>query len=87
MIGILGIKTDFHTPKFDLSSTSFELNTKELEILEGRRAFAVGENQDYIQSRNIQYLTEYQLLNRIFPHRVNTLGKVKQILHDGFRSF
>ncbi|MCK5539137.1 MAG: hypothetical protein KAI79_20105, partial [Bacteroidales bacterium] len=41
----------------------------------------------WFQKTNTEYLIKYNQSTRIFPHRVNTIGKLNDIWNSGFRSF
>ena len=44
-------------------------------------------NYVLLQKINTQYLIETNQSSRVFPHRVNSIGKLRAIWEDGFRSF
>jgi len=60
-----------------------------LLILFALIAIIIAYNYRYIwfQNSNATYLIENNQSSRVFPHRVNTVGKLKDIWSDGFRSF
>ncbi len=41
----------------------------------------------WLQKNNVKYLVESNQASRVFPHRVNSVGKLKDIWNAGFRSF
>ena len=42
---------------------------------------------EYTQKNNARYLIDSNQSSRIFPHRVDSIGKLKDIWNNGFRSF
>jgi hypothetical protein len=87
MIGIFGIKTDRYNSKFDFSSDSYELKDKDALVLHGKRKYTDKSNIIYWQKINTKYLIDTNQSSRIFPHRIDSIGKLKDIWNDGFRSF
>lgn len=87
LIGMTNIKTDKYNSQYDLSSKNYQLHPKDALVLHGRKKYLDKDNHIYWQKTNAQYLLETNQASRIFPHRVNSLGKLKDIWNDGFRAF
>jgi len=87
LIGIFGIKTDKYNPKYDLSSDKYILDPKDALTLHGEKHYTDKNNHIYWQKINTRYLTDTNQSSRIFPYRVDSIGKLKDIWNDGFRSF
>jgi len=87
MIGLFGVKTDRYNAKYDFTSSKYSLNPKDALVLHGRRKYTDKSNAIYWQKENAKYLIETAQSSRIFPHRVNSIGKLKDIWADSFRSF
>ncbi len=87
LIGLFDIKTDKYNSQYDLASSEYELNSKNALVLHGKKKYADKSNYIYWQKVNTQYLVDSNQSSRIFPHRVNSTGKLKDIWNDGFRSF
>ncbi|HOC42012.1 MAG TPA: sulfatase-like hydrolase/transferase [Thermoanaerobaculales bacterium] len=83
MVGLMGIATDEYDARWDLSSANYRLGEDEALTLSGRRRFADSRNIEYHQRKNLQLLRASGLATRYVPHRVNTLGKLAQIVWDG----
>lgn len=87
LIGLFNIKTDKYESKYDLSSHKYELAQDEAYTLHGKKPYTDKTNYSYWQKVNTQYLMDINQSNRVFPHRVDSVGKLKDIWNDGFRSF
>jgi hypothetical protein len=83
MIGVMGIAADEYDATCDLSSASYRLDEAKALTLGGKRRFATAQNTGYQQRKNLQLLLEGGLATRVIPHRVNTLGKLAQVVSDG----
>ncbi|GIU00565.1 hypothetical protein TSL6_10710 [Sulfurovum sp. TSL6] len=87
MIGLLDIKTDKYNSKYDFTSKDYKLDPKDALVLYGKKYYTDKSNYIYWQTVNTQYLVDSNQSNRIIPHRVDSLGKLKDVWNDGFRSF
>lgn len=87
MVGLFDVKTDKYNSKYDLTSKDYKLNSKDALVLHGKQHYIDKSNYIYWQKTNTQYLVDTNQSNRIFPHRVNSIGKLKDIWNDGFKSF
>ena len=87
LIGVSGVKTGRYQPQNDLSSSLYELDEDSAHVLHGRLPYAQADNYQYHQPRNIQILKERGQGVRVIPHRVNSLGKLSQVVFDGYAAF
>ncbi len=87
IIGWSDIGTHLYRSEFDLTNERYAISAKSAETLHGRRKYADPKNHFYWQSVNFDYLVENQLADKFFPHRVNSIGKLKELWELGFRSF
>ena len=100
MIGMFDIKTDKYNSKYDFTSNDYKLNPKNALVLYDyahnpndalivilKKHYTDKSNYIYWQKKNADYLIDTNQSSRIFPHRVNSVGKLKDIWNDGFRSF
>ena len=100
LIGIFNIKTDKYSPKYDFTSNDYSLNPKDALVLRDftfnpseaskatpTRHYTEKSNYIYWQKVNAKYLIDTNQSSRIFPHRVNSVGKLKDVWNDGLRSF
>ena len=87
LIGLFNIKTDKYESKYDLSSHNYNLAQDKAYTLHGKKLYTDKTNYNYWQKVNTQYLRDINQSSRVFPHRINSIGKLKNIWNDGFRSF
>ena len=87
LIGVFGIETDKYNSKYDFSSDKYELKPKDALTLHGTKHYIDKSNHIYWQKFNTQYLIDINQSNRVFPHHVDSVGKLRDIWNDGFRSF
>ncbi|PWB78916.1 MAG: hypothetical protein C3F15_00610, partial [Holophagae bacterium] len=83
MIGMMGIATDEYDARCDLSSPAYQLAESEALTLGGKRRYVTPQNRGYHQGSNLRSLQQQGLALRVIPHRVNTLGKLAQVVWDG----
>ncbi len=88
LIGLIDVKTDRHESQYDLSSADYVSIEQYALAAHGWKKYTKDPlNYQWIQKNNIQYLFKNKLDSRIFPHRVNSTGKLLEVWSDGFRSF
>jgi len=87
MIGLFNIKTNRYSSKYDFTSKEYKLNPDKALVLHGKKHYTDKDNIIYWQKENTRYLLDTNQSSRIFPHRVDSVGKLKDIWNDGFRSF
>ncbi len=86
LIGFFNIKTDRYQPKFDLTSSQYALNVNDALIFR-KIYYTDDKNYIYWQKKNSSYIIKTGLDSKIFPLRVNSIGKLFDIWRDGFRAF
>ncbi len=100
LIGMFGINTNKYNSKYDFTSNDYKLNLEDALVLHGQKYYKneplytynkkyYTDKSNYIfwQKENTQYLIDTNQSSRIFPHRVNSIGKLHDIWNDGFNSF
>jgi hypothetical protein len=100
LVGIFDIKTDRYNSKYDFSSRDYTLTPEDALVLRDftfgpgdssvaapTRHYTEKSNYIYWQKVNAKYLIDTNQSSRIFPHRVNSIGKLRDVWNDGFRSF
>ncbi len=87
LLGIYDIKTDRYDPKFNLSSAAYRLEPQKALTLHRKLHYIDPSNHIYWQKTNAKYLIDTDQSRRIFPHRVDSVGKLTDIWRDGFRAF
>ena len=86
MIGLFGVETDTYNSKYDFTSQDYALDPKDALTLHSKKHYTDKSNYIYWQKVNTKYLVESNQSSRVFPHRINSIGKLKDIWNDGFRS-
>jgi len=87
LIGMFGVETERYDSKYDLTSSNYKLNPEDALVLSGLRHYTDKDNYIYWQRVNAEFLIDTNKSSRIFPHRVDSIGKLRDIWNDGFRSF
>lgn len=87
IIGIIDLKTDRYNGTYDLSSIKYDFNETDAYTLHGGKKYTDNDNHSYHQKKNIDKIIKEAQGLRIIPHRVNSIGKLKDIWHSGFRAF
>ena len=100
LVGIFDIKTDKYNSQYDFASSDYSLNPEDALVLRDysfdpnsalittpAKHYTEKSNYIYWQKVNAKYLIDTNQSSRIFPHRVNSVGKLKDVWNDGFRSF
>lgn len=87
LIGWAGINTPHYRSEFDLASVGYSLSREAAVTLHGSKKYTAGENYLFWQQANARLLLNAGMGERIFPHRVNSIGKLKEIWWAGFRAF
>lgn len=87
LVGLSGIKTTEKEDQLSLTNKSYKLPVTDIKTLHGKINYVDNSNDDYHIKENVKWLKENQLLKRILPHRVNTLGKLNFVKKYGFYSY
>ncbi len=87
LIGISNIQTDKTQKHLSLTNDLYSLPVSDIKTLHGRKNYIDNLNFDYHIKENVKWLKENKLLDRILPHRVNTIGKLNYVRKYGFNSF
>jgi len=86
LIGILNIKTDKYNSTYDISSNSYTLNVKDALVLHGQRKYIEKENHRYWQKKNIDNLLTSNLISKVTPSNISTLGTAHELINSKFNS-
>ncbi|MFV2056959.1 MAG: phosphoethanolamine transferase [Thiohalomonadales bacterium] len=86
LVGVMGITTSHFEEKSDLSSAKFTFPIEKAYTLHGKTAYASSMNYKYWISYNTKKLIKNNLLEKIIPHRVNSIGKLNQVLDNNYAS-
>ena len=87
LIGIFEINTSHVERKHDLSSSQYAFDPELSYTLHGKKALTGMENYNYWLLTNQQAISRLGISNRVIPHRVNSTGKLSQVLNDGISAF
>lgn len=87
MLGVFGVQTDRYDAKYDFSSNNYTLKAEEFLVLDGKKSYIDSSNYIYWQKENIKFLLDTNQSSRVMPHRINSIGKLKDVWKDGARSF
>ena len=81
------IRTKRHQPVNDLSSWQYSLPESNAYTLHGKIPYSDKKNYLYQQKKNIHSLLNANQSLRVIPHRVNSIGNLKDVWLDGYRAF
>ena len=84
LIGLFDIDTDRYQAVNDLSSAQYFLAENDAYTLHGKVPYAASGNVSHHQAVNIKRLLTDQGQTRILPHRVNSIGKLRDVQASGF---
>ncbi|WMJ72280.1 phosphoethanolamine transferase [Cytophagaceae bacterium ABcell3] len=87
LIGMTGVASDRYTSKHDVFSPDYRLPIDQCFTLHGHLPYNKEDNYYYYQHKNTRFLDSLGQLSRVYPHRVNTIGKLNNILYNGHNSF
>ncbi|VUD40302.1 Phosphoethanolamine transferase CptA [Thalassocella blandensis] len=83
VLGIQSITTSLIEAAFDLTSEEFHLESEKAKVLHGKVPFLDTQNTSYFKRENAAHFNEKLSQPRILPHRVNTLGKLRDVVNSG----
>lgn len=87
LIGLFNVQTERYNAKYDLTSPQYSLEENNAYTLHGKISYVGKKNYRYHQKKNSNSLQKTHQGMRIVPHRVNSIGKVYNVLQDGYRTF
>lgn len=86
MLDLIGVVSPIYEKRRSLLDSTYILDAKEAKTLLGKKQYIDSSNYHYWQKHNSEYLRTNSLMGRVYPHRVNSLGKLKDMWNKGFRS-
>ncbi len=86
LIGLASVVTNNYEEQHDLTSLNYSLSPENALIIVGGQKYDASNNYIWWQKSNIIKLRQSNQSLRIIPHRVNSVGKLKDIWRDGYRS-
>jgi heptose-I-phosphate ethanolaminephosphotransferase len=87
VLGILNIQTAKFKQVNDLSSTHYSLKENDAYTLHGKVAYTDKTNHLFQQKNNALKLKKHNLEAKVIPHRINSIGKLRDILSNNYQSF
>jgi glucan phosphoethanolaminetransferase (alkaline phosphatase superfamily) len=87
VLGLNHIETDRYEAQHDLASPSYALTVEQALALHGKYKFRDKRNTIWWQKHNLAYLESIGQAERILPHQVSSIGKLKEVWDDGGRAF
>lgn len=87
LIGLTGIRTPHYEIKSDLTNTEFSFPLKEAFTLHNKIPYISNKNNKYWIKENTGKLLASGLSEKILPHRINSIGKLNQVINNKYRSF
>ena len=82
VLGLAAVRTPHHDTRNDLSSAEYRLDPPQALTLHGQRLYTEPAHRRYHQRHNA---TLQGADARLLPHRVDTIGKLRQLWADGYR--
>lgn len=86
-IDFVGIRTDQYNSERSLMRSNYRLDDNECYTLHGKIRYTDSNNTLYHQQENLNRIYELHLNSKVYPHRVNTIGKLSDVLYSGCTSF
>ncbi len=86
-VGLLDLQTPHYSSKSDPGSSDYKSDPSQLKLIHGDKELTDPENRFYHQAENISWSKNLPQSPLILPHRVNTQGKMSQVIYDGFKGF
>jgi heptose-I-phosphate ethanolaminephosphotransferase len=86
LLGLIHIETERTDSSFDLCNGNFTLPENQAYTLKGEKLYTSPENNYWWSSKNARFLKRNNLIQKVYVNNVNTIGKLKEIWHKGYRS-
>lgn len=86
LVDFTGVKTDHYEYERSLMNASYSLSDKECFTLHRKKRYADDKNTFYHQKKNLAIIDSLYLNSKIYPHRVNTTGKLSEVIYAGCTS-
>jgi glucan phosphoethanolaminetransferase (alkaline phosphatase superfamily) len=84
LVGFFDVETERYQAVNDLTSEQYFLDEESAYTLHGKVAYSASENAFFHQSKNAEKILDNKQGVRILPHRVNSTGKLRDVLSDDF---
>ena len=88
LLGIFNISDSIpYRRQFDLSASTYSIEMDNALVLNGKQKYVTSNNKRWWQSHNVSKLLITDEDQRIIPHWVNSIGKLRELWYDGWRAF
>ena len=86
MLGLLPVETDVYEPKFDLSSSQYELNERKALTVHGDKKISHSGNKKFWRKENLKWLRHHFPNAEITCKNSSSQGSLSLMLYDSIRS-
>jgi len=86
LVGMMDIQTVHYGPTYDLSNESYRFDDSKPSIL-NKHKYTSPKNVFWHQTRNGKRIHELGVNQTVLPHRMDSIGKLKEGIRDGYYSF
>lgn len=86
LVDFFGINTTHIQSNKSLMSYTYALSLSECYSLHGKKNYIDPANTHFHQKKNLSIIDSLGLMSKIYPHRVNTSGKLKEVIYSGYKS-
>ena len=86
LVDFVGIRTNHYDSEHSLMSSDYQLNASECFTLHGKLGYSDSKNTFYHQKKNLAIIDSLALKSKIYPHRINTIGKLCETMYSGCNS-
>ena len=87
LIGFFNVKTNNYNKIYDFTTNNYILKDKDALTLHGKKRYTDCSNFIYWQKEDANILKDLNQTVKIAPSNVNTIGKLSDILNDGYKAF
>ena len=84
--GIASIDTNTTDISNDLSSPKYRMEMQDAVLFDGELSYLDRRNVYFWQKSNAKWINDNNLTLKLFPHRINSSGKLWSIYEDGYRA-
>ncbi len=87
LLGIFSVPSAHYRSSFDLSHAAYSVTADRALVRNGKQKYVTPANRRWWQQHNVRSLQAEGEDQRIIPHWVNSIGKLREMWHDGYRAF
>lgn len=86
LVDFFGISTSHMQSNKSLMSDMYDLDASECYSLHRKKSYTDPSNTFYHQKKNLSIIDSLGLMDKVYPHRVNTSGKLLDVIYSGCTS-